>query len=120
MGCHKDLIVWAKGVDFVTKNYKITRSFPEEERYGLISQIRRGAVSIPSNISEGAARAHKREFIQFLYISLGSIAELETQFIICENLSYISTSECTIIQNELTELRKMTIGLINHLKSRNK
>ena len=79
---HKDLEVWKKSMDLVSNIYKITESFPNKEIYGLTNQIRRSAVSVPSNIAEGAARSSKKEFIQFLYIALGSLAELETQMII--------------------------------------
>ena len=75
---HKDLEVWKKSMDLVSNIYKITESFPNKELYGLTNQIRRAAVSIPSNIAEGAARNSKKEFIQFLYIALGSLSELET------------------------------------------
>ena len=83
---HKDLDIWKLGVDLVGEIYRVTRQFPYEEIYGLTVQMRRSAVSIPSNISEGAARSSKKEFIQFLYISLGSLAELETQILIAEKL----------------------------------
>jgi four helix bundle protein len=75
---HKDLNVWKKSMQFVMEIYSLTSHFPKEEIYGLTSQIRRAAVSIPSNISEGAARQTKKEFCQFLYIAMGSLAELET------------------------------------------
>jgi len=75
---HKDLEVWKKSMDLVSNIYKITESFPNKELYGLTNQIRRAAVSVPSNIAEGAARSSKREFIQFLYVALGSLSELET------------------------------------------
>jgi four helix bundle protein len=86
---HKDLEVWKLSINFVTSIYKKTNSFPKEEIYGLTSQIRRAAVSIPSNIAEGAARRNKTEFRQFLYIALGSAAELETQLIISGNLNFL-------------------------------
>ena len=86
---HKDLEVWKKSMDLVSNIYKITESFPNKELYGLTNQIRRAAVSIPSNIAEGAARNSKKEFIQFLYIALGSLSELETQIIIANRLEYL-------------------------------
>ena len=92
------------------------QNFPKEEIYGLTNQIRRAAVSIPSNIAEGAARNHSKEFIQFLYVSLGSLSELETQIIISENLNYLLVSDSKKLQNELTELRKMIFGLIRNLE----
>lgn len=86
MKSHKDLEVWKRSVELVKTIYEITKSFPKEELYGLTNQMRRSAISIPSNIAEGAARNHNKEFIQFLYITLGSIAELETQIIISKKL----------------------------------
>lgn len=83
---HRDLDVWQKSITFVTTVYKATDAFPNREIYGLTSQIRRSAVSIPSNIAEGATRKNKAEFKQFLYIGLSSGAELETQLIIANNL----------------------------------
>jgi four helix bundle protein len=118
MKSHKDLDIWRRSVDLVTFIYNVTKSFPKEEIYGLTNQIRRAAISIPSNISEGAARNHSKEFIQFLYIALGSLSELETQLIIAVNLSFLSNEDSIKIQNELTELRKMILGLINHLEKR--
>lgn len=112
MKSHKDLDVWKRSVDLVTFIYRVTNSFPKEETYGITNQVRRAAVSIPSNISEGAARNHSKEFIQFLYVSLGSLSELETQIIISENLKFLFTADSIKVQNELTELRKMILGLI--------
>ena len=118
MRSHKDLDVWKRSVDLVTIIYSLTKGFPKEEIYGLTNQIRRAAVSIPSNISEGAGRNHSREFIQFLFISLGSVSELETQIIISENLKYLLSEDSIKIQSELSELRKMILGLIRSLGER--
>lgn len=118
MKSHKDLDLWKRSVELVTLIYEVTKSFPKEEIYGITNQIRRAAVSIPSNISEGAARNHSKEFIQFLYISLGSLSELETQTIISENLKFLRKDDSIKIQNELTELRKMIIGLIRYLEKK--
>ena len=90
MKTHKDLDVWKKAVDFVTDLYKLTQDFPKEELYGLTSLMRRAAISIPSNIAEGNARQGNKELVQFLYIALGSVVELDTQLIIARNLSYIN------------------------------
>ena len=87
---HKDLDVWKKSMAFVTTIYKVTQDFPKEEIYGITNQMRRAAVSIPSNISEGASRGYEKEFIQFLHIALGSLSELETQILISRNLDFIS------------------------------
>ena len=85
----KDLKIWQKSIQLVEEVYTVSRSFPKEEMYGLQSQLRRSAVSIPSNIVEGFARLHNREYRNFLYISLGSCAELATQIIIASRLKYV-------------------------------
>lgn len=90
MKTHKDLDVWKKSVDFVTDLYKVTQDFPKEELYGLTSQMRRAAISIPSNIAEGSARQGNKELVQFLCIALGSAVELDTQLNIARNLTYIN------------------------------
>jgi len=112
---HKKLEVWKKAIEFVTKIYKITESFPSDEKFGLISQIRRSAVSIPSNISEGAARSGKKEFIQFLSIAQGSTSELETQLIISNNLGFLRQENLYLL-DELDEISRMIIGLIRTLR----
>ena len=89
MQTHKELEVWQMGMDLVENVYRITGAFPKEEMYGLAAQIRRSAISIPSNIAEGAARKGNAEFIQFLNISLGSLSELETQILIAKRLDYL-------------------------------
>ncbi|MGA1847606.1 four helix bundle protein [Deferribacter abyssi] len=110
---HKDLDVWKKSMDLATEIYKITKSFPKEEMYGLTSQIRRAVVSISANIAEGAARNSKKEFIQFLYISLGSLAELETELLIAKNIGYLKNDS---IFEEIKIIRKMLLGLINSVR----
>ena len=116
MKTHKDLIVWQKSILLVTEVYKITKDFPKEEMYGIVNQLRRAAVSVPSNIAEGAARFSKKEYCQYLYISLGSVAELETQFIISGNLNYISQEISNVLLDKLSEIRKTLLGLIHSLK----
>ena len=98
MKTHKDLEVWKRAVELVTQVYQLTQAFPKDEVYGLTSQLRRSAVSIPSNIAEGAARQFNKEYIQFLYVALGSLMELETQMIIAKNLNFISASEFLEVQ----------------------
>ncbi len=110
---HKDLEVWKKSMDFVESIYKATAIFPADELYGLTSQMRRAAVSIPSNIAEGAARNGKKEFVQFLYIALGSLSELETQIIIAKRLQYISDVDSML--DECSAIKKLLNGLINSL-----
>lgn len=93
MRTHKDLDIWKLAMELVTDIYKRTRTFPKEEIYGLTSQLRRCTISIPSNIAEGAARGSKKEYVHFLYISLRSLSEFETQIIIAENLEYLKSDE---------------------------
>ena len=110
---HKDLRVWQIAVELVTKLYKITENYPRSEDFALKSQIRRAAVSVPANIAEGAARNSTKEFIQFLYISLGSLSELETLLIISENLGFFKNEG---IRLEMEGLKRMLIKLIRVLK----
>ncbi len=116
MKSHKELSVYQKAMDFVTEIYIVTKSYPEAEKYGLSSQMRRAAVSIPSNIAEGAARRTTKEFIQFLYIALGSSAELETQIEISKRLNLISDSDR--LNNMNYELMHMLSGLIKSLNAK--
>lgn len=111
MKTHHDLDVWNKSITFVTTIYELTDSFPKTEVYGLTNQIRRSAVSIPSNIAEGAGRTSLKEFAQFLSVALGSIAELETQLIVSNNLGFLSKEGFDLLLKELISIRKMTIGL---------
>ena len=113
---HRDLDVWKKSMSFVTTVYKLTKNFPHEEIYGLTNQMRRAAVSVPSNIAEGAARASEKEFIQFLYIALGSLSGLETQILIAVNLEYLGSSDALIAETSI--LRKLLNGLIFSLKNK--
>jgi len=116
MKTHKNLQVWQKSISFVTSIYELTKNFPKEEIYCIVNQLRRAAISIPSNIAEGSARKNTKEFIQFLYVSLGSAAELETQLIISMNLNYINENDADSLQNKLEEIIKMLTGLIKSLK----
>ena len=112
---YRELQVWHKGIELVTKVYGLTIKFPKSENYGLTSQIQRSAVSVPSNIAEGQARQHTGEFRQFLYVALGSLAELDTQIEIAKLLNYLSDDDWHSCQNQIIELRKMLHGLINKL-----
>ena len=89
---HKDLDVWKLSIQLVKDIYQLSSKFPSEEKFGLVAQIRRAVVSIPSNISEGAARNSDKDYIRFLYISLGSLSEIETQLIIAEELGFSDTT----------------------------
>lgn len=111
---HKDLDVWKLSMEFVAAIYEMTGSFPREEIYGLTNQMRRAAVSIPSNIAEGAARNSEKEFLQFLHFSLGSAAELETQLLISDNLGF-STNTASLHQ-KVSRIKRMLIGLIDCIK----
>ena len=113
---HKNLEAWKKATKFITEIYRITQDFPQHELYGLTNQIRRSAVSIPANISEGCARQSDKETIQFLYISIGSIAELETELLIAQNLGY--TSNIDEIMEKLIKIRSLVLGLIKYLKNK--
>ena len=115
---HKDLEVWQKAIAFVTDIYNQTSSFPKEEMYGLVSQLRRSAVSIPSNIAEGAARQSNKEYIQFLYVALGSLMELDTQLIIAKNINFISEELLIVLQLKMEEIGKMLNGLIKYRKTK--
>jgi four helix bundle protein len=115
---HKDLEVWQKAMGFVTTVYAITKQFPKEELYGLTSQIRRSAVSIPSNIAEGRSKRSTREFIRFVNIACGSAAELETQLMISHNLNYIASTELAPLINELSSIARMLNGLYSGLEKK--
>jgi four helix bundle protein len=113
---HKDLKVYQKGINLVTDIYKFTASFPEEEKFGLISQLRRAAVSVPTNISEGSSRKSTKEFIHFLYISLGSASEIETLLEISKNLGFDRGDENDSLVADLVSIKRMILSLIKSLK----
>lgn len=116
MKSHKDLIVYQKSLLYVKSIYEFTRYFPSEERYGLTNQIRRAAVSVPSNIAEGAARQYSKEFIQFLYIALGSLAEIETQIELAVLLEFECKNDKDKLLEENASIRRMLLKLIQSLK----
>ncbi|NCN86375.1 four helix bundle protein [archaeon] len=111
----KSLLIWKKSFELNKKIYKITKHFPEEEIYGLTSQIRRSSISISSNIAEGCGRKTNKDFSNFLHNSFGSLKELECQILISESLNYISKEELEKIQTEISELTAMIIGLIKKI-----
>ena len=111
----QDLRIWQKGIEVVKDIYILTKKFPKEELYGLTSQMRRSAVSIPSNIAEGFRRYHNKEYKQFLYIALGSCAELETQIIIANELDYANDNSKTKVIEKIKYICRMTIKLIQKL-----
>jgi four helix bundle protein len=111
--------VWQRALAFVKRVYELTASFAGEEIFGLVSQMRRAAVSVPSNIAEGSARSSRKEFVNFLYIAQGSIAELEIQFLVSKELGFADEKALASLLAELDEISKMMIGLQKSLR-RNK
>ncbi|MEI7750610.1 MAG: four helix bundle protein [Candidatus Omnitrophota bacterium] len=107
----RDLAIWQKGISLVKTIYQKTNAFPKDELYSLIAQMRRAALSVPSNIAEGYRRRHSKEFQQFLNISLGSLGELETQIIISSELNYLSKESGTLLLEEVDHLTRMVISL---------
>ncbi|MBQ9506342.1 MAG: four helix bundle protein [Clostridia bacterium] len=112
----KELLVWQRAIDLVAEVYKLIRFLPKEEVYALSSQMRRSAVSIPSNIAEGQQRRTTKEFIHFLSIARGSCAELETQFYICVKLGYLEESQIVHVLDLIDEIGKMLNGLLSKLQ----
>ena len=112
----RDLLVWQRSVEFVVRIYKLIEQLPNEEKYALADQMRRAAISIPSNISEGHGRNSTKEYIQFLYIALGSASEIETQIVIGKKLGYFSNID--LEEKEINEIKKMLNGLISSLKNK--
>jgi len=115
---YTELLVWKRGMVLVKETYQLTRSFPADEKFGLVSQMRRAAVSIPSNIAEGQARHTTGEFIQFVSHAEGSVAELRTQFLIAVELGYCTKSEAQHAFELMSELRKMLNSLRRTLVTR--
>jgi len=115
---HKDLKVWQESRNLVKEIYNLTAKFPKDEIYSLTAQIKRSVISIPSNIAEGAARDSNKEYIHFLYISLGSIAELDTQLIIARDLDFISQKDFEEVSSRLDDIAKMLMGLIKYRQTK--
>ncbi len=113
---YRDLIAWKKAMDLVTEIYRLSQSFPKEELFGLTSQIRRAAVSIPSNIAEGQGKLSRKEFRYFLGNARRSLSELETQIMIARNLEFIGEMEIKNILEQSGELGKIINGLLTSLK----
>jgi four helix bundle protein len=112
---HEKLDVWKKAIDFVVAVYQATEDFPKDERFGLISQLRRAAVSIPANIAEGAARKSYKEFAHFLSNSQGSASEVDTELLIADRLRYIEQAKYLELSASLDEIGRMLTGLSQHL-----
>jgi len=111
----KGLIVWQKAYALTLDIYRVSKKFPKEEMYGLVSQIRRAAVSIPANISEGYERNHRKEYIQFLFISKDSLGEVETHLLLAKDLGYLSEKEYLTIESKRSETARLLNGLIKSL-----
>ena len=114
---YRDLVAWNKAMELVTEIYRVTHNFPKEELFGLMSQLRRAAVSIPSNIAEGKGRLSKGEFRQFLGNARGSLAELGTQILIAQNLNYLDEAEANRILVMVEEVGKVINGLLSAVKN---
>ncbi|MBZ5679931.1 MAG: four helix bundle protein [Acidobacteriia bacterium] len=114
---YKDLIAWRKSMEMVTEIYRASRTFPRDELYGLTNQLRRAAVSVPSNIAEGQARFSHKEFHHFLSHARGSLVEIETQLMIAHNLGYLSAKEGSALLGKAAELGRILNGLIASTRS---
>lgn len=115
---YRDLLVWQRAMDLVDAVYRLTRGFPREEVYGLTSQVRRAAVSVPSNIAEGHGRQTQRHFLHFLSIARGSIKELETQVLIAKRLGYVDEDQSTKVLELTDQVSRLTTGLMNSLRKK--
>jgi four helix bundle protein len=115
---YKELNVWQKSYELCLKIYRITAKFPNEEKYDLISQIRRSAVSIPSNIAEGYGRKTTVDYIRILYISYGSVCELETQILLAGDLGFIEKGELSTAKKDIAEIERMLKALIKSLENK--
>ena len=113
---YKELLVWQKSIELVKFIYLILTDFPKDERYNIIDQIKRAAISVPSNIAEGQSREYTKDFIHFLFISRGSLAELETQFIISKELGMINENILEDLLIRTKEINKMIGSLIDYLR----
>ena len=115
---HKKLEAWKQSMDLVVDIYKATNDFPHQEIYGITNQVRRAAVSIPSNIAEGAARQTKREFMNFLHVAQGSLSEPDTQMEIATRLGFIDSKRRHSLNEKMVPIDKMITGLIRHLSKK--
>jgi four helix bundle protein len=114
---YQDLVAWQKAMELVTATYRETRNWPHEEQYGLISQTRRAAVAIPSNLAEGHGRSGRREFAHHVSIAYGSLCELETQLLIAKQLDYSNSEATTSLMERIADVRRLTSGLLRSLQS---
>jgi len=116
---HKKLVLWHKAVHLVVTIYEATRHFPTSERFGLAAQMQRAAISIPSNVAEGAARKGRKEYLQFVYTARGSLSELDTQVEIAGLLGYLKPEESGKLQTEMDEVSRLLNGVIAYLSRSN-
>lgn len=116
IGSYKDLVVWQKGIDLVEQIYRVTNKLPDCEEWGLISQMRRAAISVPSNIAEGYGRQATGEYKHHLSISRGSLFELETQLLICQRLRYLVFEDLEATISEIQQIGKMLTVLISKIR----
>lgn len=115
---YRELIVWQEGIKLAKAVYKLTEKFPRQETYALADQIRRAVVSVPSNIAEGQARKAPGDFRRFLHISLGSLAEVDTQLVLAQEFGYLSIEDLSLLDEQIQGLRKKFYALINSLPAR--
>ena len=113
---YRDLDVWKQSRQLVKSVYQLSKSFPKEEQFGLTNQLRRAAISVPSNIAEGSGRNHSKDSIQFFFIARGSLYEIETQLIISFDLEYISESQLQEVLVQVTRCKKLLNGFINYFQ----
>ena len=115
---HEKLDLWQKAIDFVVEVYKATEDWPKEEKYGLTSQVRRAAVSVPANISEGAGRFSNKEFAYFLSNAQGSASEVETELLIAHRLGYLTEAKFLSLRARCDDLGRMLVGLTRKVRSK--
>lgn len=115
---HHQLEVWKRSFALVKDLYLLTNGFPVDEKFGLIAQIKRAAVSVPTNIAEGSARNSSKEFLHFLYIALGSLTELETLLLLSQNLNFVTNELVGVHLSEIETITKLLLGLIKSVKNK--
>ena len=115
---HNDLIVWRKAIELAVEVHRVTTRFPRHELFGLASQLRRAAISIPSNVAEGAARRTTRDLVAFLHVARGSLAEVETQLLLAQQVGYVDESARDALMVHIDEVGRLLNGLISALKVR--
>lgn len=113
---YRDLDVWRQSRQLVKSIYQLSKTFPKEEQFGLTNQLRRAAISVPSNIAEGSGRNHSRDSIQFFFIARGSLYEIETQLIIAADLSFITESDLQEVLEQVTRCKRLLNGFINYFQ----